>query len=210
MRAQRRKVGDVTGSSDVGDASGNVRLALRAVMALAVSWAILFLPLHGSAQIEDEGEYRVKLAFLYNFAQFIEWPSEVFHDPAAPLTICVLGQNPFEGEIERDLRGRQAAGHPIKVVRLRRDEDPRACQMIFVRASENKAVLRMLPALSGSSTLTVGEAKGFASSGGVINLIHDDNKLRFEINLDAAAKTQIKISSKLLALARIVKQGQGP
>ncbi|MGA2076451.1 MAG: YfiR family protein, partial [Terriglobia bacterium] len=152
----------------------------------------------------DESEYRVKLAFLYNFAQFVEWPADAFRDPAAPLTICVAGQDPFEGEIGQGLRGRTAGGHLVEIRKLKRDENPRGCHMIFVRAGDRKLAGRLLADLRGSSTLTVGETKGFADLGGVINLVVEENKLRFEINLGAARQTRLKLSSKLLALAKIV------
>jgi YfiR/HmsC-like len=169
---------------------------------------VLFL-VHSSpapAQSEGNNEYQVKLAFLYNFAQFVEWPADTFRDEGAPLAICVAGNNPFQGEIEKSLSGRTVAGHPVEVRRLNPDEDPNDCQMIFVRATEKKVVPRLLASSKGSSTLTVGEATGFAERGGIINFTREEDKLRFEVNLDAAAQTRLRISSKLLALARIVKK----
>ena len=169
-------------------------------------WAVLlFNPLRACAEADDESEYRVKLAFLYNFAQFVQWPADAFRDPAAPLTICVAGQDPFQGEIEQGLRGRAAGGHLVEIRKLKRDENPRGCHMIFVRAGERKLAGRLLADLRGLNTLTVGETKGFAGLGGVINLVVEENKLRFEINLGAARQTRLKLSSKLLALATIVK-----
>jgi hypothetical protein len=162
------------------------------------------------SQSDDDAEYRVKLAFLYNFAQFIQWPPEAFHDPAAPLMLCVAGSNPFQGEIEQDLHGHKIGGHPIEIRRLRPNDNPKACHMIFVRAGDKKQVEKLLAAVKGSSTLTVGETEGFADLGGVINLTLDRNRLRFEINLDAATQTRLKISSKLLALAKIVKVERNP
>jgi len=161
---------------------------------------------HAFAQSNDEGEYRLKLAFLYNFAQFVQWPSDTFRNAGAPLTICVAGNNPFQGDLEQSLRERMAGSHPIQVRRLKPDDDPRACQMIFVRAGENGAALRILIEQKNSSTLTVGEAKGFAERGGMINLTREEKRLRFEVNLNAAAQSRLKISSKLLALAKIVKE----
>jgi hypothetical protein len=166
-------------------------------------------PPRAGAQGDDDAEYRVKLAFLYNFAQFVQWPAEAFSGPTAPLVICVLGEDPFRGETEQSLRGRAASGHPIQIKKLKADDNPRACQIIFVRATEKTEARKILPALKGSSTLAVGEAKGFADLGGMINLVLDDNKLRFEINLDAAGQTRLKISSKLLSLAKIVKGDSG-
>jgi hypothetical protein len=171
-----------------------------------VCYVLIAAPPRAFAQGDHEGEYQVKLVFLYNFAEFVQWPADTFRDAGAPLTICVAGDNPFQGEIEQSLRGRTVGGHPLEVRRLNSDEDPHACQMIFVRATEMKATSRILASSKGSSTLTVGEAKGFAERGGILNLTREENKLRFEVNIDAAAQTRLKISSKLLALAKIVKE----
>lgn len=170
-------------------------------------WCALLVALpSGFAQGDNDGEYRLKLAFLYNFSQFVQWPADAFPDPGAPLTICVAGSNPFQGELEESLRGRTAGGHPIQVRRLKSGDDPRACQMVFVRAGENGLASRILAGLKGSSTLSVGETKGFAERGGIINLTKEENKLRFEVNFGAVSQTRLKISSKLLALAKIIKQ----
>jgi len=179
-----------------------MRPVMWIALGLLASAVLLCRPLRAPAEGDDE--YRVKLAFLYNFAQFVEWPPEAFRDPAAPLTICVAGQDPFQGEIGQGLRGRTAGGHLVEIKRLKRDENPRGCQIIFVRAGDRKLAGRLVAGLRGSSTLTVGESKGFADLGGVINLVVEENKLRFEINLGAARQTRLKISSKLLALAKIV------
>jgi hypothetical protein len=178
------------------------------VIAFFVCGWLLLAPSVAPAQQADLAEYRVKLAFLYNFAQFVQWPPEAFRGPATPLTICIAGPDPFQGGMEESLRGRTAGGHPIQLKRLQPDSDPRACQMIFVRAGEKRATTRILGALKGSSILTVGETKGFAGQGGVINLTLEEHKLRFEINPAAATETRLKISAKLLALAKIVKAEQ--
>jgi hypothetical protein len=157
------------------------------------------------AQSDDVAEYQVKLAVLYHFAQFVQWPPEAFSSPTAPITICVAGPDPFKGDLERGLAGRTAAGHPIQIKRLKPDDDPKVCQIVFVRSTEKKTTGKILSGLKGSNTLTVGESNGFASEGGLVNLTLSENKLRFEINLDAAMQTRLKISSKLLALAKIVK-----
>ena len=156
------------------------------------------------AQTDNDTEYRVKLAFLYNFAQFVQWPPKAFDSPNAPLMICIAGQDPFDRSIEQELRSRTVGDHPVGIKRLKPNDDPRACHMIFVRAGDKRTAARILMSLKGSNTLTVGETQGFADKGGVINLIIENKKLRFEVNLDAAEQTRLKISSKLLALAKIV------
>jgi YfiR/HmsC-like len=184
----------------------SLRLQQRAAIVLLTCSPLFIQAPRLAAQSEEAAEYGVKLAFLYNFAQFIQWPPEAFPSPGTPFTICVAGTNPFTGEMEQDLLGRTVSGHTVKIQTLKPQDDPRSCHILFVRASE-RTLDRTIVA-RGSSTLTVGETKGFADRGGVINLMLDGNKLRFEINPEAATQTQLKISSKLLALARIVSAGR--
>lgn len=187
--------------------SGWGRPRATALLALLACAILLIVPSQACAQGNDEAEYRVKLAFLYNFTQFVQWPPEAFSSPGSTLTICVAGQDPFKGEIEQSLRGRTAGGHPIQIRKLKPDDEVKTCQILFVRSSEMKTAVKLISGLKGSSTLTIGETAGFAAQGGLINLIRDQNKLHFEVNLGAAAQTHLKISSKLLALARIVNGG---
>src|ERR1700722_493953 len=161
-------------------------------------------------QGDDTAEYRVKLAFLYNFAQFVQWPTDAFTGPDAPLTICIVGPDPFQGELADALRGRKAGDHPTQLKKFKPNDDPRTCQIIFIRASEKAVVRKLLATLKGSNTLAVGESDGFTALGGLINLTLNENKLRFEVNLGAAMQTRLKFSSKLLALAKIVNVEQTP
>jgi hypothetical protein len=204
MKKRWRETGKGSRSGQPRAGRGGWRVA-AAVAGLLVCGTLLFRPVPASAQSEDDAEYRLKMAFLYNFAQFVNWPAEAFRGPSAPLTMCVAGRDPFQGEIEKSLHGRTAGVHPIELRKLKPNDDPRSCHLIFVPAGDRKLSERILAAVKGSSTLTVGESKGFADIGGVINLTAEQNKLRFEINLDAAQRTQLKISSKLLALAKIVR-----
>jgi hypothetical protein len=173
-------------------------------MGLVTAVTLLACVPNAPAQGPESNEYRLKLALLYNFAQFVEWPADSFRDPAAPLAICVAGDNPFQGEIGESLRGRTVKGHPLEIRKLQGGEDLRACQIIFVRVGEKKLIPSILAGTHGSNTLTVGEADGFDRSGGIINITRNENRLRFEVNLSVASETHLKISSKLLALATIV------
>ena len=181
-----------------------VRSTARLVAALLAAGGMLLRPGSGPTFGEQE-EYRVKLGFLYNFVQYVQWPAEAFSSDTAPLTMCVLGPNPFERGAEQSLQKRTVGSHPIVLKPLKANEDPRSCHIIFIRASEKRMTARVLTALKGAETLTVGESPGFADVGGMINLTIDENKLRFEINLDEAVQNRLKVSSKLLSLAKIVK-----
>ncbi len=144
-------------------------------------------------------EYEVKAAFLYNFAKFVEWP-----DPASgSIRLCIVGDDPFGNILEETVRGKTISEQPIEIKRLNRGDNPRSCQIAFISVSERppRAVLDLL---QGASTLTVGESPNFAKDGGMINFVLEDKRVHFEINLAAAQRGRLKISSKLLNLARIV------
>jgi hypothetical protein len=162
------------------------------------------------AEDNGEAEYRVKLAFLYNFTRFIQWPPEAFSGPEAPLNICVAGPNPFLGSIAEGFQGRAALGHPLRIRQLRAGDNPAACQILFVRSSNKTSAEKLLTSLKGSNTLTIGENPDFTVEGGLVNFTLHDDKLRFEINLGAAQQSPLKISSKLLSLATIVNGGKDP
>jgi hypothetical protein len=155
--------------------------------------------------VNGEGvEYPVKLAFLYNFTKFVEWPSDSYSGARGPLAICIIGRDPFSPETEGDLRTRIVASHPIEVLSRKSTDALSSCHMVFVPATERDQVNKIVGGLKGSSTLTVGETEGFAELGGIINLTVEGNKVGFEINQLAANRAGLKISSKLLSLAKIV------
>ncbi len=152
-------------------------------------------------------EYQVKAAFLYNFAKFVEWPPGTFPEPNAPLVLEVLGEDPFGQALDEAIAGRSVDGHTLLVRRSRRLQDLRGCQVLFVSSSEQKWLPLILARLEGSPVLTVGESEKFAESGGAIQFLLEDNRVRFAINLDAAMRARLKISAKLLALAKVMREG---
>src|SRR5437899_6860845 len=175
-------------------------LALILVAAGALTGGI---PQAGT-QSEPPTEYQIKAAFLYNFAKFVEWPADAFADPHAPIVLGVVGEDPFGSVLDKIVLGKTVNGRGLVIKRLKPGSDLRNCHILFVSSSERKHMSQILESLQGSSVLTVGETDRFAQSGGVINFIFEENKVRFEINSETAARAGLKISSKLLALARIV------
>jgi hypothetical protein len=149
-------------------------------------------------------EYPVKLAFLYNFTKFVEWPSDSFRNQESPLVICIVGNDPFGPSLEGELRSRTVGSHPIEVRALRTSDILSVCHMVFIPVTAEDQAAKVIRGLKGSSTLTVGETKEFAARGGIINLMAEGNKLHFEVNLLAAERAGLKISAKMLALAKIV------
>lgn len=149
-------------------------------------------------------EYQVKAAFLYNFAKFIEWPAEAFKDANNFLIIGIIGRDPF-GDALDVLEQKSIAGRKILIRRFASVEDLQRCHILFISNSEKENLPNIFKAIRKWHVLTVGEMKGFPQSGGMVNFILVDNKIQFEINVDAAQQANLRISSQLLKLARIVK-----
>ncbi len=157
---------------------------------------LLAMVLPVRAQEVVSTEYQVKAVFLYNFAKFVEWP------PAAivgPLMICVAGRNPLGTFLEETVRGETVGGRPIQT-RIILEPEP-GCHVMFI--PDGAAAGAYLRASRTSPTLTVGETPSFIAMGGIISFVVDEGKVRFEISPAAAERAQLRISSRLLQLARV-------
>ena len=160
-----------------------------------------------SAQTSASSEYQVKAAFLFHFAQFVDWPPEAFEDAASPLTYCTAGEDPFHGALEASLNGKMIGTRPVRVIHFRQVQEIQGCQIVFLGTLDKKPISAMLANLRTSPVLTVGESESFVQGGGMIGFFLEDNKVRFDINLDAAERAKLKISARLLALAKTVIGG---
>ena len=179
--------------------------ARRKAIGLAV---LLALCAAGPAVGQASREYSVKAAFLYNFATFVEWPAPL--PPAgAPFVIGVLGDDPFGATLDEIVAGERVAGHPMVVRRFSRAEDVHSCQILFISASESHRLPEILRRFEGQPVLTVSDLPGFAGAGGGIQFITDT---RVGIIIDPAAlrAAGLGVSSKLLRLARVVREGAAP
>jgi len=148
--------------------------------------------------------YKVKTAFLFNFAKFIDWPSTSFATPQSPFTICMLGQDPFGSILTDTLQGKVIGDRPLAVRRLKDKSETWRCQIVFVSSSESLHLADIVETVRGENVLLVGETNGFAASGGTIEFTLENDSVRFAINTDAADRSGLKFSSKLLALAKLV------
>jgi hypothetical protein len=165
----------------------------------------------GSLRGEGPSEYEVKAAFLYNFTKFVEWPPSAFAEGNAPLRLCVLGEDPFGRSLNAAVGvGEEVEGHRLTVVSTATLAHAAGCQILFVSRSERERLPQILAPLKSSPVLTVGDTKGFLDQGGIVNFILEGSKVHFEINPAAAEQAGLKISSKLLRLARIAGQKPGP
>lgn len=168
--------------------------------------AILAVPPAAGAQ--SASEYQTKAAFLYSFAKFVEWPLGAFSGPEAPLVIGIVGKDPFGRDIDDVVRGRKAGGRNVEVRRLDAG-NARDCHILFVSASERKHFGQILGTLKPATILTVSDVEDFAASGGMIGLLEDGGHIRLEINVDATLQASLKVSSKLIGTATIVKEQSG-
>ncbi|MGH8058533.1 MAG: YfiR family protein [Candidatus Entotheonellia bacterium] len=173
---------------------------LLGVMALLSLWAIVH-----AAELPAPSEYQIKAAFLYNFAKFVEWPSRALPESSASITLCVLGEDPFGADLDRTIEGKTINGRAPVTRRLKTLQGVDVCQILFISASERRRMGQILEALKDKSLLTIGETEPFARLGGVINFTMEQDKVRFEINVDAAERKGLKISSKLLKLAKVIR-----
>lgn len=157
-----------------------------------------------SSRATTPNEYALKAAFLFHFAQFVDWPEGTFREAGNPLVYCTLGEDPFQGALDASLNGKTAVGHPLQVRHIQRVQETQGCNVVFLGDGEKKQLLANLAALKGSPILTVGESERFAEDGGMIGFCMEESKIRFDINLGAAEGANLKISAKLLRLAKTV------
>jgi hypothetical protein len=150
-------------------------------------------------------EYQVKAAFLLNFARFVEWPATAFSTASEPFVIGIVGMDPFGGAMDQVVSGKTVNGRPIAVRRVSDPAALRACHVVFFATSDPRRLNEIAGPATSPGILTVGEAEGFAERGGMINFVVENNHVRFEINPAAASRAGLKISSKLLQLAIIVR-----
>jgi hypothetical protein len=179
---------------------------LRAGPATRRSVVVLLLLalLHGMASVpvmaQTPNEYRVKAAFILNFARFIDWPADAYGDGGS-LVVGIVGDDPFGGSLDQ-LNGNSVNGHRIVIKRLKAGDYLRACQILFVSSSERSRLGKILESTRGGTVLTIGELAQFTQAGGIIKFVIQDNKVRFEINTGAASQARLRVSSKLLALSK--------
>jgi len=175
----------------------------RRAAVLALGAALLWLAGLEQARAAQSGERDLKAAFLYNFAKFVEWPEAAFPEPTTPVTLCVLGDDPVGASLETVVKGEKLNDRRLVVRLLRDPQATQGCHVLFV-GPEKGHLPEILAPLHGTGVLTVGGTADFLDRGGMIRLFLEHNRVRFDINLDAAEHSHLKLSSKLLRLARAV------
>lgn len=164
---------------------------------------VLLLPLCAPAA-ETSVEFRLKAAFLLNFAKLVQWPESRFSGVADPLRLCVLGADPFGKGLDDTVAGKRVGERAIAV---RRADEARAladCHLVYLGAGERARYVQHMQALAGNSILTVDEGEGFTLPQGMIRFYLDKQRIRFELNPGAVEQAQLKMDPKLVQIAKIV------
>ena len=166
---------------------------------------LLALPKAHAAK-SNQQEYEIKAAFIYNFAKYVTWPKETFVYKNKPLVLGILGHNPFGRQINK-IDGKLVHDRKLKVIAIKDYEQIKQCNMLYISPSESKNLDKIWPLLETEKILTISDMDNFAGVGGMIELIVKDDRIRFIINPQAAERAGLSISSQLLKLAIIFKQG---
>jgi hypothetical protein len=165
----------------------------------------LFVTLNLIAQAPKPTEYEVEAAYLSNFGRFVEYPAKT-GATTEPFNVCVLGKDPFGPLLDAALKAETIGNQPMAAKRLPGPDDAAGCRIIFLSSSTNNQLNAILAALGNSSVLTVSDMPEFTKRGGMIQFVLDGNRVRFEINIVAAQRAKLSLSSQLLKLAVAVRR----
>ena len=149
-------------------------------------------------------EHQVKAAFLYNFANFVEWPVAALGTPGTPIRVCVVGVDPFGGALDDAFRDQLVQGRRVEIARGATLGALGRCHILFLPQAEQRRWVDLVKELRHAPTLTVADGPPLVQQGGMVNFVIDAKRVRFEINRHAAEQAGLRISSKLLSLARSV------
>jgi hypothetical protein len=192
---------------------GGTRMGVHAfwpLEILAIAAGLILAVGTGPARAQSQAsEYHVKAAFLFHFVQLVEWPAGAMGNEINPITLCTMGEDPFRGDLEATLAGKTVGTRAMIVRHLKAEEDFQGCQVLFVSGHDATRLAPLLQRLKDDPILTVGESDAFVEQGGMIQFLLVDNKVRFAINVEAAERAKLKISSRLLLLAKTVVGNHG-
>jgi hypothetical protein len=173
-------------------------------VALFVTFAFLCFSRLAFGAEDEFPEYKLKAAFLFNFAKFIHWPADAI-GPNEPLVIGVLGENIFKGHLEAVIKGKLADGHPVIAQYLPNFTNETRCHILFIPKAQRDKILTILQSARGRPILTVSETDGFCQAGGMINLRVESDSVRFDLNIEEAQKANLSTSGRLSGVATLVK-----
>jgi hypothetical protein len=174
---------------------------------IALSAILLTAPTTAGNGNDGVSDTSVKAAFLFNFAKFTEWPAL---QAGAPLVVCIVGDEGIAAAFVETVRGQNISGHALDVSRPRDSATWRVCHVLFVGGDEPRRSASGLDGIRTLPVLTVSDAKDFAQADGIIELYLEGGRMRFAINVEAAGRARLSISSRLLMLAKVIRGGHAP
>jgi hypothetical protein len=167
--------------------------------------ATLLFGVRVEAQQSPMGEAQVKAMFVYNFLKFVEWPVDASVGAKDPFVVLIIGEGATADATEQFLESKSIGDRPLVVRRIRWDQSLAGARAAFVVERDAKKLHRVLDAAAAAGVLTIGEGEGFTTQGGVIGLLVEDRKVRFDVDTTAAQTAGLRVSSKLLALTHVVR-----
>lgn len=185
-----------------------VRVAALGNFRQRAFWAVFvfaYFVLTAPAVAQVSKEYQLKAVFLWRLAQFTEWPSDVFETPDSPIVICVLGDNPFDGALNAAVAGETAHGRKFVVQNHRAVEQLKTCHILYMAAAGPRQAKEITAALARKSVLTVRESDIASSYQTIVQFLTEQNKIRLQINLKAAAAARLVLDPRLLRSAEIIE-----
>ena len=180
---------------------GSIRLSVR------LAWTAIFLAaayMPGERAVRAQQgptDSQVEAAYLYNFLKFVDWPDDPPKESRSPWVLCVVGDTSVGDDLTQQVSGKAVRGHNLEARKLPISADLRGCNILFIGASEKKQLGWTLASLRGSSVLTVADMDHFVESGGMIQFVIQDSRVRVAIDVGATSRARLKVSSKLLSLA---------
>jgi hypothetical protein len=168
---------------------------------------LLQLSLVSGADISNVKEYQIKAVFWYNFTKFITWPEATFKNNQSPFYMCILGTDPFRGEMELAIK-EAVSERPLEIKYLSTIETAETCHTVFISRSEQKQLPSLLNTLKKSAILTVSDIENFSQQGGMIEFYHENNKVRFMIAPEVLSEAGLRAQAQLLKISKIVKRNQ--
>jgi len=179
------------------------RCLAAAIAALGVTLA--YMPGLANAAVDVTLDVAVKAAFLFNFAKFAEWPAL---PSGAPIVFCVVGSEAVATALNETVHGQNIGGHALEVSRPPDGANWRTCHLLFVPEAETRRSFAALAAIRALPVLTISDEKGFSRGGGIIELYVESGRMRFAINVDATERSGLRLSSRLLGLANVVRDSR--
>ena len=183
--------------------------ALPVQVFVALLSAMVLAALSTASAQSPTDEYRVKAAFLFHFTQLVNWPPNALRKSDSFVWLCTFGEDPFRGALETTVNGKPVGLRVLRIRHVTQVQELTGCHVLFVGKNANLRIPGLLAGLHNAPVLTVGETDDFLRAGGMIRLFLEENKVRFEINREAAEAAGLKISSRLLLLAKNVVGNSG-